>query len=177
MELEKIGEKFSGKGPALLTEFESYGARHFLRGLDAETASGLRVHNAPPQATEHGGSVVGVSPDIDEIRLDQLVPYFKLLIIRRTGAASRPPSAYTLVWQGRYYDVWRLTPARIIEHLSLGSRFQPASVPSCKTVMHVARQASKDHGVLATVYRPEDTVIAPDGKIGIPKLIPKLRRG
>jgi hypothetical protein len=170
MELEKIGEKFSGKGPALLTEFESYGGRHFLRGLDAETASGLRVH----QIYLHTGSGadLGVSPDVDEIKLGQLVPYFKLLVIRRTATASRPPSAYSLVWKGRYYDVWRLTSGGIIEHVPLGSRFQPAAVPDCKTVLQVAARAASAHGVLATVFRPEVTVISPSGAIGVPKLIP-----
>ncbi len=54
MELEKIGAKFSGKGPALLTEFEPYAARHFLRGLDAETTSGLRVHQILPPQRQRG---------------------------------------------------------------------------------------------------------------------------
>jgi hypothetical protein len=35
-ELESIGERFAGQGPALMTEYEPYGARHFLRRLDAE---------------------------------------------------------------------------------------------------------------------------------------------
>ncbi len=170
MELETIGSKFSGQGPALLTGFEPYAARHFLRGLAAQTTSGLRVdqislRNAPAGATN------GSSPDIDEIRLDQLIPEFRTLIIRRTGVESRPPSAYRLEWSGRYYDVWRLqknAPA-IVEHLSLGSRFQPAAVPDCKTVMRLAHRAAAVHGVLATVYRPQVTVIKPNGQILVPK--------
>jgi hypothetical protein len=173
MELEKIGSKFSGQGPALLTESEPYAARHFLRGLDAETASGLRVHVILLRHNPHcpndtsGGACIGVSPDLDEIRLGELGP-FPTLITRRTGVASRPPSNYHLAWSGRYYDVWQRTagaPA-IIAHLSLGSRFQPAGVPDCKTVMHLARLASRAHGRLATVFRPEVTVITPYGHIG-----------
>ena len=176
MELEKIGEKFSGKGPALLTEYEPYSARHFLRGLAAQDASGLRVdpiqlrHNPHCFGDSSGGACNGVSPDVDEIKLDQLIPEFRLLVIRRTGVESRPPSAYKLAWSGRYYDVWRLRPdaRRILAHLSLGSRFQPAAVPDCKTVMQLAARASAAHGVLATVVRPEVTVIDPNGKIGAP---------
>jgi len=41
-ELERIGHRFSGQGPALMTEYQPYGVRHFLRGLDAEGASELR---------------------------------------------------------------------------------------------------------------------------------------
>jgi hypothetical protein len=167
MELETIGAKFSGKGPALLTESESYAARHFLRGLAAQTASGLRVN----QNYLRNGSTapVGVSPDVDEIRLDQLLQY-PLLITRRTGVASRPPSAYTLAkgWSGRYYDVWRKTSGGIIEHMSLGSRLQPAGVPDCNAVMKLAARASAAHGVLEAVFRPEAIVIQPNGHIGAP---------
>jgi len=168
MELEKIGAKFSGKGPALLTDFEPYAARHFLRGLDAETTSGLRIHLMYLRNGKEPGN--GSSPDVDEIRRDQLA-FFPTLIIRRTGVASRPPSTYTLRWSGRYYDVWRRTsdPTTIIKHLALGSRLQPAGVPDCPTVMHLAHLASKAHGVLATVYRRAAIVIKPNGEIGAPK--------
>jgi hypothetical protein len=177
MELETIGSKFSGQGPALLTEFEPYAARHFLRGLAAQTPSGLRVdpielrHNPHCFDDTSGGACNGTSPDVDEILLNQLVPEFHLLIIRRTGVASRPSSDYKLAWSGRYYDVWRLKKTRptIITHLSLGSRLQPAAVPDCKTVMRLARSAARVHGVLATVYRPPVTVIRPNGQIIVPK--------
>jgi len=168
MELETIGTKFNGQGPALLTEYEPYAARHFLRGLDAQTTSGLRVQLMFLRNGQEASNAT--SPDIDEIRLDQL-RYFPLLVIRRTGVASRPPSAYKLAWSGRYYDVWRRVadPARIISHLSLGSRLQPAAVPDCKAVMHLAAQASAAHGVLKAVFRPEATVINPSKVIGVPK--------
>ena len=165
MELETIGAKFSGKGPALLTEYESYGARHFLRGLAAQTTSGLRVD----QIYLRNGStaVIGVSPDVDEIRLDQLLQ-FPIVITRRTGVESRPPSAYTLAWSGRYYDVWRRTGGGIIAHMSLGSRLQPAAVPDCKAVMTLAARATAAHGVLEAVFRPQAIVIQPNGTIGAP---------
>ncbi len=169
MELETIGSKFSGQGPALLTEYEPYAARHFLRGLDAQDASGLRVDQIFLRTGK--GAANGVSPDIDEIRLDQLIPEFRLLVIRRTGVASTPPSAYRLAWSGRYYDVWQLRSRarRILAHLSLGTRLQPAAVPDCHTVMQLAARASAAHGVLATVFRPEVTVITPaTGKTAVP---------
>jgi hypothetical protein len=167
-ELGTIGAKFNGQGPALLTDFESYGARHFLRGLAAQTPAGLRVDQISLRNGQ--GAANGVSPDVDEIRLDQLLP-FKTLVIRRTGTASRPPSAYHFAWSGHYYDVWQKNPGpnRIIAHQALGSRFQPAAVPDCKAVMRLASRAAAAHGVLATVFRPQVTVITPKGKIVVPK--------
>lgn len=170
-ELETIGAKFSGQGPALLTEYEPYAARHFLRGVDADDAAGLRFHAVAvrhdPCVQEHGlGACNGVSPDLDEIKLGDVLQ-FRTLIIRRTGLASRPPSVYDKVWSGRYYDVWQKNPRRprILEHLSLGSRFQPAAVPVCSDVRALARRAAASHGRLATVYRQPAIVINPSTKL------------
>ena len=41
-ELEEIGEAIAGEGPTLMTEYEPYGVRHFLRKGDPEGASELR---------------------------------------------------------------------------------------------------------------------------------------
>src|SRR5262249_12424062 len=41
-ELEHVGKLIDGQGPALMTEYEPYGVRHFLRDADAEGASELR---------------------------------------------------------------------------------------------------------------------------------------
>ena len=53
----------------------------------------------------------GESADIDRIRLDQVLVY-RTLVLRRGPAASRPPSAYRLVWSGRYYEVWQRRDSR-----------------------------------------------------------------
>ena len=53
-ELQKIGHRFAGQGPTLMTEFEAYGARHFLRNMDAEAASELRAARDPPADREGG---------------------------------------------------------------------------------------------------------------------------
>ena len=41
-ELEEIGEMLEGEGPVLMTEYQPYGVRHFLRESEAEGASELR---------------------------------------------------------------------------------------------------------------------------------------
>ncbi len=88
-ELEYVGERFAGEGPALMTEYEPYGARHFLRRLDAEGASELRRHfvflrSGQPLASE-------AYTDIDRIRLSDLLLY-RTLVLRRSPVESRPPS-------------------------------------------------------------------------------------
>ena len=167
-ELATIGQRFAGQGPTLLTEYESYGARHFLRTMDTEAASELRRRLVSLRSG--GVADTGVSPDIDEIALESVLPY-RTLVLRRSGVASRPPSVYVPVWSGSYYQVWQRNgdPRSIIEHLSLGSRLQPAAVPSCSEVLRLARLAESQNGVLAVVERAPAIVLEPDGSPGPPQ--------
>jgi hypothetical protein len=166
-ELATIGHRFSGQGPTLLAEYEPYGARHFLRSMEAESASELRRRSIDLRAG--GMPATGSSPDLDELKLASVLPY-RTLVLRRSGAASRPPSVYVPVWTGRYYQVWQrpVYAGSIIDHVSLGSRVQPAAVPSCSGVLRLARLAAARHGQLATVERPPAILIEANGKVGLP---------
>ena len=167
-ELESIGHDFSGQGPTLLTEFESYGARHFLRTMDAEAASELRRRAVNLRAG--GVADTGVSPDVDEIQLDDLLEYLDLLVLRRSGVGSRPPSVYALRSSGDNYQVWqRSTSAnRILEHVPAGSRLQPAAELPCVEILRLGRLAAASNGLLATVLRPPAVVIEGDGTVAVP---------
>ena len=157
-ELTTINEEFGGEGPTLLNEFSPYGARDLLRDMDPESPSELRPRPVPLRS----GQVLqkGASADIDAFQLRAVLVY-QTLVLRRSGTGSRPPSIYRLVWAGRYYEVWqRPTPAPsdILEHLSLGSRYQPAVKPNCADVVRLAGLA-QNGGVLATVERPPTTTV------------------
>jgi hypothetical protein len=164
-ELAAIGDRFAGDGPALMTEYEPYGARHFLRKLDAEGASELRYRLVPLR----GGSSLpkGGYANIDDFKLDDVLVY-RTLVLRRSGIESRPPSVYRLVRKGRWYEAWQRpdTWPRIVEHLSLGDDDQPAAVPRCTDVMRLARLAGIN-GQLAAVERPP-AVVAPLGETSYP---------
>ena len=156
-ELEEIGKTHAGEGPTLMTEYEPYGARHFLRRMDTEAASELRRNTVPLRAG--GVADQGVSADIDEFELDAVLHY-RTLVLRRSAVASRPPSDYRLISKGHSYEVWQRSdqlPTRIIEHVSLGSRLRPAAAPACADVMRLARLARANNGLIATVLRPPPT--------------------
>jgi hypothetical protein len=148
-ELETIGRLFPGQGPALMTSYEPYGARHFLRRLDAEGASELRRRF--DYLTNGTTLAKGESADIDRIRLDGLLVY-RTLVLRRGPTASRPPSVYHLVWSGRFYEVWqRPEPLRrrIVRHLPLGGAGAAAAAPSCAAVRQLRGS------ILVAARRPE----------------------
>jgi hypothetical protein len=166
-ELSTIGHRFSGEGPTLIGEYEPYGARHFLRGMATEAASELR--RRPVYLRTGGMAPTGSSPDLDELTLSSVLPY-RTVVLRRSGAASRPPSVYVPIWTGRYYQVWQ-RPAytgTIAEHLPLGSRLQPAAIPACSSILRVARLAAAEHGQVAAVERPPAIVIEANGSVGLP---------
>jgi hypothetical protein len=157
-ELEQIGERIAGQGPTLMTDYEPYGVRHFLRNADAEGASELRRRVVPlrsGQPLEKLGFA-----DIDQFQTEGLLIY-RTLVLRRSPVGSRPPSLYRLVSSGHYYDVWQRSAspqARLVERLPLGDRFQPAAIPRCGDVLRLARDAGTD-GTVAAISKDRATVV------------------
>jgi hypothetical protein len=158
-ELEGIGEEFAGEGPALMTEYQPYGVRHFLRMVDAEGASELRYRSVP--LVEGGELEKGEWGDTDQITLPALLTY-RTLVLRRSPAQSRPPSVYSLARRGDYYDVWQrpaTATATIAQHLALGDFEDPAAEPACAEVRALARLAGPG-GTVAAVERAPNAVVS-----------------
>ena len=104
VELERIGKEFAGGGPALMTEYQPYGVRHFLRELDAEGASELRRR---PVLLKDGSMLPkGGFADLAAFRPDDILLY-RTLVLRRSPTGTAPSSPYDLVWSGRFYEVWQ----------------------------------------------------------------------
>jgi hypothetical protein len=170
-ELEVIGDRFAGQGPSLMTTYEPYGARHFLRRTDPEGASELRRrfdYLTDGTLLDKGGSA-----DIDRIRLDGLLVY-RTLVLRRGPAASRPPSVWRLAGSGRDFAVWpRPEPLErtILEHLPLGNESQAAAVPPCGAVLRLGAL----EGTLTTATRPEAIPLGDPparGEVGLTVSVP-----
>ena len=103
-ELEDIGKRIAGEGPTLMTDYEPYGVRHFLRDAEPEGASEFRRRQIPLD----DGSILDKLEvaDIDEFQLPAILVY-RSLVLRRSATASRPPSVYRLVSRGRHYELWQ----------------------------------------------------------------------
>jgi hypothetical protein len=156
-ELERVGELVAGEGPTLMTEYNPFGARHFLREGDPEGVSELRRRQIPLAG---GGAVrKGRSADTDELAADDLLVY-RSLVLRRSPVRSRPPSPYQLAWAGEHYELWqrRGGTSLAIERLPLGSEHDPTGVASCAQVRELARAARG--GELLAVRRARPTVVS-----------------
>ncbi|MDX6637084.1 MAG: hypothetical protein QOJ01_595 [Solirubrobacterales bacterium] len=139
-ELQRIGGMIGGEGPTLMTEYEPYGVRHFLRDAQPEGVSELRRSRIPLR----GGGLVpkGGYADIDRLELNGVLAY-RTLVLRRSPVASRPPSPYRRVWRGHYYEVWQRSPQAPLPlaHLSLGNSLDPVARPGCAALHSLASQA------------------------------------
>jgi hypothetical protein len=157
-ELQKIGDIVGDNGPTLMTEYQPYGVRHFLRDAAPEGASELRRRKIPLLSGR--GLRKGFTADIDRFQLPGILTY-RTLVLRRGPGGSRPPSPYQLLYEGKYYDVWQ-RPANstdfVIEHLGLGTTTNPAGVPACSDVHRLARKAGPG-GTLAAVPRGPVVVV------------------
>jgi hypothetical protein len=115
VELERIGHRFARNGPTLMTEYQPYGVRHFLRALDPEGASELRRRLIPLR----NGSLLdkGAYADLADLQRSAVLVY-RTLVLRGSPVASRPPDMYRLVWRGSFYEVWQrpdaLDPTRAL---------------------------------------------------------------
>jgi hypothetical protein len=153
VELERIGARYAGDGPALMTEYQPYGVRHFLRELDPEGASELRRREV---ALAGGASLrKGESADSDAFNPSALLPY-RTLVLRRSPAQSRPPAAYRPAWRGEYYEVWQRTPATLPagRRIGLGDDVQPVGRPDCDQVLALARDAAPGERLVAAARPP-----------------------
>jgi hypothetical protein len=156
-ELRKIGHQFAGEGPTLMTEYSVFGSRYFLRDMDAEAVSELRVHVIP---TRDGNQVPkGFAADIDLFD-HSTIDYFKTLVLRKSPTASRPPLNYEIVHSGHHYEVWRRVDRNILvkSTLPLGDNFYPGIVPTCDQVSSYLSTMVEGDQVFAA-YRNRDYVI------------------
>jgi hypothetical protein len=163
-ELERIGDRIADQGPTLMTEYEPYGARHFLRDAEPEAASELRrrvvaLRSGQPLET-------GATADIDRFSLEALLPY-QTLVLRRSPVASRPPLPFQLTEAGEDYEVWQTSESPPpLDHLSLGGTLDPTAVAPCAAVRDLAAKAGTVH--LAAAVRPVPVVV-PVGQLSPPE--------
>jgi hypothetical protein len=147
-ELASLGSRFAGRGPVLFADFDEY-SMYVLRDLDV---GGPDFVFPPPVLARLAGGY-GDPVDLDRAPPGALVAY-PLIVTRRDPAASRPPSAYALAWQGAYYQVWKRRPdaAAALAHVVLAGA-SPAA--QCARIASLAPLAARDGAQLTAAQSPE----------------------
>src|SRR6202035_1841037 len=117
----------------LFTDFDEY-ALYELRDLDV----GGPDFVYPPAALAGAAGGYGNPVDLDRARAEAVVAY-PLIATRRDPSASRPPAAYSLIWQGAYYQVWRRAPgaAAAADHRALAG----SAAAQCRAIRQEAERA------------------------------------
>jgi hypothetical protein len=163
-ELHHLAPLVDGNGPTLVLDFETYADRHFLRKGDPEGATDLRERTV---ALRTGGTAPELtSVDVDDVATTDLWAY-RSLVRRRTPVGSRPPSAYSRVYAGDGFEVWRRDAAapQPLARLPLGGPLDPVVRPECTAVAALARTP----GIRTLAGVPRSAPIVVDlARAGIP---------
>jgi hypothetical protein len=158
-ELLSIGERYAGRTPTLLPDFDEY-AFFALREM-APDGPGF-AFRTQLTGTLRDGALPGYghSYDLDALPIEH-VQAFPTIVMRRSPERSRPPSGFDRVYQGDWYEVWqRRERPRLLVHEPGGGNLRPDSVIRCATVRGAARRAGAD-GSLRYPLRSRTVVIAP----------------
>ncbi len=146
-ELASLNSRFAGGGPTLLTDFDEY-SMYELRDLDV----GGPDFVYPPAAVAAAAGGHGDPVELNRVAPSALLAY-PLIVTRRDPAASRPPSAYRLLWQGSYYQVWGRRPEAPAAEAHVGLAGSPAL--QCARIDGVAQQARGGGERLIAAESPE----------------------
>jgi hypothetical protein len=157
-ELAAIGSRFSGQGPTLYNLADEFAA-HFLR-REAPADPAYSAFPARPGLPPRSAAQVRLAWDPNDLA-EPWLQTFRLLVLGNDPVTSRPPANYRLVYQGRYYTVWRRTASpRVVAHVPISSGLDPSSA-GCRTVRIVAAKAARERALIAYAPRPPMAILAP----------------
>lgn len=177
-ELEELGDKYAGQGPALFPSFEEFG-EYLLRDTKA-----TGIVNAPQSRFVLSPSArpeMVYSLDPDEIALEFL-DEFDLLFLRRDPTGSRPPSNWRLEERTDFYEVWRRQEdaPEVLAHFALAGRPGERGEDFCTGVRAAARAAQERGAWIAYAQAPsvvQYTAQEGDGPASWEQLGPDFRAG
>ncbi len=146
-ELESIDHRFAGQGPTLFTDFDEY-SLYTLRDLDV---GGPNFIYSPPALSGPGARYRY------PVELDRLPPAtlrsYPLIVTRRDPVLARPPSSYTLAWEGAYYQVWRRRRDAAVAIADVALSGSPAK--QCASIARAAGLARRNGGELVAAGSAE----------------------
>jgi len=165
--MEDVAAHIPDRGLYLLNEWEEYG-KYFMDSArinpaaesDSQFPVRLRRDAGLPRDSVKRGPFFGQWFDLDEQTL-AYVQRFRGIVMRRSPAASRPPTSFRLAYRNRYYELWRRDAGvRVKRHLPLQSRDRATAVPDCARLRRLSAQASPGDRLVAAT-RPRVARLSP----------------
>lgn len=152
-ELTRIDQRFRGQGPTYydLWDFEWPG--YFLRHMGPYLPHIYGDPPAPAASRPRTVPQLQYPWDLGDVTY-AFQKRFKFIILGRSPFMTRPPADYRLVYQGRYYDVFRRgSEPAVLRHVTVGDQpdaalYRPAGL-SCRRIARLGAQARADHARLA----------------------------
>jgi hypothetical protein len=140
-QLEAIGKRFAGVGPAFYPAFDEY-SEYFLRrerGYDLNIPPGLKVR---PGALVLAPGQFAFALDLNQLELS-FVESFPLLVTARSPVASRPPANFDLVDQTADFQVWRRVrpSSEVLTHFPLSGLPNERTSVFCRDLRKAVRSA------------------------------------
>lgn len=146
--LREVGQALGDRGPVLVSEFEEF-AKYFA--APARLDVGTEYPSPENLVMRAPGGLYGQSFDLDEEQLS-FVESFPYVLVRRSPAASRPPANYHLVYENRYYEVWRRSSTpKVIEHLPLQQRFSATAPIGCSELRAIVHKVPRDSRLVVSL--------------------------
>jgi hypothetical protein len=158
-ELRHVADIVGSAGPLLLLDPEIYGDRYLLRAAAPEAATDLRYRAVRMTSGDLFPELS--TAEVDSVATSELFVY-PLLVRRRSPSASRPPAAYSMLWSGEYWEVWRRPPTAVppLKHVALGSGADPAAPVPCALLTSLA--ATPGAALISVVPRTRPAIAAFD---------------
>jgi hypothetical protein len=158
-QLEEIGKRFAGVGPAFYPAFDEY-SEYFLRREHADDLvrpPGLRVR---PGAVNLPPGQFAFSLDLNQLELSS-VESFPLLIVSRSPVATRAPANFDLAYKTSEFEVWRrVRPAsEVILHLPLSGSPTERTKTFCASLVRSVRRAGAGVSVVYVPTGPHTLLI------------------
>jgi hypothetical protein len=152
-ELSTINSRFEGEGPTYYDLWDFEWPAYFLRSMGPYLPH-LNGDPVPPPGTKVRSLPQLQYPwDLGDVSYGFQTP-FRTIVIGRSPLATRPPADYRLVYQGRYYDVFRRSSSpTVLRHVVAGDvadapLYNPPAL-SCRRITRLGSQALAEHARLA----------------------------
>lgn len=158
-QLEAIGKRFAGVGPAFFPAFDEY-SEYFLRrehAYDLVRPPGVQVR---PGALNLAPGQFAYSYDLNQLEL-KFLEGFPLLIVARSPVTTRAPANFELADRTAEFEVWRrVRPAsEVLDHLPLAGSPTERTPAYCRNLERIVRSAGRGASVAYVSSGPRTQVL------------------